>query len=247
MSVQPLTFCLLVPTLNEIDGLRAVMPKVDRTLFKEIIIVDGGSTDGTVEYCRDQGYTVLQQPKKCLFDAEEHGVRNMTADAMILFTPDGNSLPEVLPALCLKLCEGYDIVVASRYIGGATSADDDFMTALGNRMFTAIVNLLFCANWTDSLVGLRAYTRESLKRMGLLEMSQESWLRRNYLMINSWELAASIRAARLKLNVLEIPGDEPKRIGGVRKLSIIRNGLGALAQIIYDFIFYHPRQLKQTR
>jgi glycosyltransferase involved in cell wall biosynthesis len=237
-----MTFALVMPTLNEIEGLRYVLPKIDRSLFKEIIVVDGHSTDGTPEFCREQGLTVVFQPKTGIPDAEEAGFKVVTADALILFTPDGNSLAEVLPAVCDKLSEGYDIVVASRYAGGARSDDDDFLTALGNRMFTATVNFLFRARFTDVLVGFRAYTADSIRRMRLPEMTEESWFRRKFPLVNSWELAASIRAARLKLKVAEFPADEPKRIGGVRKLSIIRNGFGGLSQIIYDFFLFWPTE-----
>jgi len=235
-----MTFALVMPTLNEIEGLRYVLPKIDRSLFKEIIVVDGHSTDGTPEFCREQGLTVVFQPKTGIPDAEEAGFKHVTADAMILFTPDGNSLAEVLPPICDKLSEGYDIVVASRYCGGAQSEDDDFLTALGNRLFTATVNLLFRARFTDVLVGFRAYTCDAVRRMQLPDMTGECWFRREFRLVNSWELAASIRAARLKLKVAEIPADEPKRIGGVRKLSIIRNGCGGVSQIVYDFFLFRP-------
>lgn len=242
MIEKDLTFCLLLPTLNEVEGLRVVLPQIDRSLFKEIIVVDGGSTDGTMEFCREAGLIVLRQPGRGIPDAEEHGYRHMTADAMILFTPDGNSLAQLLPEMCQILRQGHDIVVASRYLGGATSDDDDMLTAFGNKMFTVLVNILFRAQFTDVLVGLRAYTRQAIERMGLPTMSQESSFRQRYYLVNSWELGASIRAARLKLNIKEIPGPEPKRIGGVRKLSVVRNGLGALTQVFYDFLFFRGRK-----
>ena len=53
--------------------------------------------------------------------------------------------------------------------------------------------------------------------------------------INSWDLGSSIRAAKLKLTVAEIPGDEPKRIAGQAKLSILKNGTGGLLQLINEF------------
>jgi glycosyltransferase involved in cell wall biosynthesis len=234
-----MTFALVLPTLNEVTGLREVVPQLDRSLFDEILVVDGGSTDGTIEYCKEQGLTVLIQPGRGLPDAEEHAFRHLTTDAMILFTPDGNSLAELLPEMCARLRAGCDIVVASRYCGGARSDDDDAFTAVGNRVLTAIVNVLFRARFTDVMVGLRGYRRDAIERMNLPRMSEESALRRRWFYLNSWELGASIRAARLKLDVVEIPGTEPARIGGVRKLSIVRNGLGALGQIVSDFLFFH--------
>ena len=47
---------LLALTLNEIDGVKAIMPQVDRSWCDQIIVVDGGSTDGTIEWCRENGY-----------------------------------------------------------------------------------------------------------------------------------------------------------------------------------------------
>lgn len=245
MADRKLTFTLLLPTLNEIDGMKAILPKIDRSLFKEIMVVDGGSTDGTMEYAREQGLTVLRQPKKWLSDAEGHGVRNMSSDAFVLFTPDGNSVPEDLPALCNKINEGYDFVIGSRYFGGAKSEDDDFFTGIGNWMFTKMVNILFWSNYTDILVGMRAYRIDAVYRMGLVGLEEETWLRRKYTYINGWESEACMRAARCKLKFIDIPSNEPKRIGGVRKLSIIRNGLGTLVQVIYTFLFYWPKPKAQ--
>lgn len=240
MPPHPLTFCLLIPTLNEVEGLRVILPRIDRSLFAQVLVVDGGSTDGTIEYCREQGLTVLIQPKKGLPDAEDFAFRHMTTDAMILFTPDGNSLPELLPALIAKLGEGYDMVIASRYLGKARSEDDDAFTGFGNWMFTKIINLLFGGRYTDTLVGLRAYTLAAIRRMQLPGMAEATPFRARFPLLNSWETGASIRAARMKLKVTEIPGDEPARIGGVRKLSIIRNGFGTLGQILYDFLWFRP-------
>jgi len=55
------TFALLVFTLNEIDGMKQIMPRIQREWVDEIFIVDGGSTDGTVEFARENGYAVYVQ------------------------------------------------------------------------------------------------------------------------------------------------------------------------------------------
>jgi hypothetical protein len=86
------------------------------------------------------------------------------------------------------------------------------------------------------LVGLRAYRREAIERMCLYGQEKECPLKKKFFQMASWETGASIRAAKLKLKVGEIPGDEPKRIGGVRKLSIIKNGFGVVCQIGHELL-----------
>src|SRR5262245_1623289 len=55
---------LLVPTLNEIDGMRAIMPQIDPAWCDQVLVVDGGSTDGTQEYARARGYDVIVQRQR---------------------------------------------------------------------------------------------------------------------------------------------------------------------------------------
>ena len=43
-----MSIAMIVPTLNEIDGMKKIMPQINRSWVDEIIIVDGGSTDGTI-------------------------------------------------------------------------------------------------------------------------------------------------------------------------------------------------------
>ncbi len=230
-----------MPVLNEVVALREILPQIDQSQFDEILIIDGGSTDGTVQYCEEQGIKVLHQTKKGIPDAEDVAYRHTTGDIVILFTPDGNSLPELLPDLCAKMREGYDMVIVSRYKDSAESHDDGLLTGFGNKLFTKIVNILFRANYTDVLVGFRGYQRSAIEKMRLQNFTHENWLRKNFFYMNSWELGAAIRAAKLKLKVTEIPGSEPARIGGVSKLSIVKNGTGSVLQILHD-LFYFKEQ-----
>ena len=236
MAIENEQVSLIVPTMNEIDGLKWFMPRLKKEWYDEMIIADGGSTDGTVEYCRENGYPLLIQTGKGLPNAYDEAYRRVTKGIVVTITPDGNSLPELIPDLVSKIREGYDMVIASRYLGKAKSYDDDLFTGFGNSMFTGMINVLFHADYTDTLVGLRAYRREAMEKMFLPDQHLQGWLKKRFCLMNSWETGSSIRAAKLGLKVTSIPGDEPKRIGGVRKLSIIRNGLGVVLQILHELI-----------
>jgi len=218
---------LLIPTLNEIDGMRAVMPRIKREWVDEIVVVDGGSTDGTVAYARDNGYLVVEQKLKGLVNAYREAMPYVHGDIVVTFTPDGNSVPEKIPPLVEKMKEGYDMVIVSRYLDGAKSYDDDAVTALGNWMFTRMINVLFGAHYTDTLVGFRAWKKDLLT---LADKDPE---------LPSFEPFSAIKCAQLKLRASEIPGDEPKRIGGERKMQPLRNGWQVLMIIVRAFLGRH--------
>ena len=215
---------LLVLTLNEIDGMKAIMPQIDPTWCDQIMIVDGGSTDGTVEWAREQGYQVHEQRQKGIRFAYFESFPKVTGDIIISFSPDGNCPVRAIPRLIKKMQEGHDLVIASRYLDDAVSDDDDIITAFGNWLFTKTVNLLHGGNYTDVMVILRAYTRELITELDLDR--EESYLLPEKLFgtIISWEPLMSVRAAKRKKRITEIAEDEPARIGGDRKLQIIRWG-----------------------
>ena len=122
--------------------------------------------------------------------------------------------------------EGYDLVIGSRYRDGAKSDDDDWLTALGNWMFTRIVNVLFGTRYTDVLVGFRAYRRSAA--------------------------AAQLRRARLELAVPEAPRAFARaglRVTEIRPTSphasaapqddAVLTGL-QISRLIRDFFTFRP-------
>lgn len=222
---------VLVPTLNEIDGVKAVLPKIDRKWVDEIIVVDGGSTDGTVEYCEKNGYFVHKQKQKGYGRAIIEGVNLAKGDIVIDFMADGNSLPETIPLLIEKISEGYDMVVASRYKGPAISDDDDSVTRFGNWMFTTITNVLFGSSYTDVLNGYRAYRKASFLALNMDVRGL------------SWALQQSARFYTHGFKVTEVPTDEPKRIGGERKMHVLFTGLDISFLILKEYALHLKRRL----
>jgi glycosyltransferase involved in cell wall biosynthesis len=229
---------LLVMTLNEIDGMKAIMPQIERSWVDQIIVVDGGSTDGTIEWSKENGYEVYVQKVRGFRHAYTEVWPQITGDVVITFSPDGNSVPELIPELLAKMREGYDMVIVSRYLGDAKSADDDLITAFGNWLFTKTVNILHGASYSDVMVIYRAYYKHMAGDLGLLENTPYELPEALFSTKISWEPLLSVRAAKAKLRLAEIPGDEPERIGGERKLQILRWGAAYYFQFIRELWFW---------
>lgn len=232
---------LLVMTLNEIDGMKTIMPQVQRDWVDQIIIVDGGSTDGTIEWARDNGYEVYVQQQPGFRHAYTEVMPQVIGDVLITFSPDGNSIPEVIPELISKMHEGYDMVIASRYLGSARSEDDGMVTGFGNWLFTKTVNLLHGGHYTDVMVIYRAYKKRIVFDLDLDKDNGYSLVERLFFTRISWEPLLSVRAAKARLRVAEIPADEPPRIGGKRKLQILQWGAAYYFQFFRELFCWRPK------
>ncbi|MBF0483930.1 MAG: glycosyltransferase [Candidatus Omnitrophica bacterium] len=225
---------LLIPTLNEIDGMKTIMPKVKREWVDQILIVDGKSTDGTIEYAKAQGYDVVIQQQKGIRHAYMEALPSVKGDVILTFSPDGNSIPELIPDCINKMKEGYDMVIVSRYAKGAKSYDDDAITAFGNKVFTTSISLLHGFPYTDAMVIYRAYKTSLIKELDLDKDESYELPEKLFNTKISWEPLLSIRAAKRKLKIAEIPGDEPVREGGERKLQVLRWGAAYMFQVISE-------------
>ena len=231
---------LFVPVLNEREGLAAVMPTVPAGLFDQTLIVDGRSTDGSAEWCRAQGYDVYVQEKRGIRHAYIEAWPLIRHELVVTFSPDGNCKVEDLPPLVAKLREGYDMVIASRYLGAAKSEDDSWLTGFGNWMFTTLINLCHRGRFTDAMTIYRGY-RASLFRELDLHLEDSYATERLFHTVMGIEPLLSMRAAKRRLRIGEIPSDEPNRIYGKRKLQIFRWGGAYLTQVFRELYHWKPR------
>ncbi len=225
---------LLIPTLNEETGMRSVMPRVDTSLFEQILVVDGNSKDNTVAVARKMGYDVVLQKSPGIRGAYMDALPFVRGEAVLTFSPDGNSIPELLKPCIAKFEEGYDMVIVSRYAQGARSYDDDAVTAFGNWLFTASINLFHGGKYTDAMVIYRIYRKSLIEQLALDQDASYAFEEKLFRTNVSWEPLLSIRAARHKLKVAEIPGDEPARDGGERKLQVLKWGAAYYWQILRE-------------
>jgi glycosyltransferase involved in cell wall biosynthesis len=230
---------LVVLTLNEYESMKEIMPQIDRSCVDQILVVDGGSTDGTIEYCQEHGYEYYIQKKKGIRHAYTEALEHIRGDAILSFSPDGNCRIEDMVPLIEKFKQGdYDLVIASRYFNGAKSEDDDLVTGFGNWLFTGTVNLLFGARYTDAMTIYRLYKKQIVHDLELDQDGPYRTFEKLYRTTLSWEPMMSARAAKRKLKIGETLGYEPARIAGERKLQVIRWGLGYYSQFLRDWLFW---------
>src|SRR3977135_3913255 len=133
---------LVLPALNEAENLDRVLPELKKALVAlgptyEIIVVDGGSSDGTHEIVRKHGARLVSQKLPGFGGAYRAGFEQARGEYVITLDADGSHDPKFLKDLWAARAEG-DVVIASRYVlGGAAEMP------VMRRVMSRILNLTF--------------------------------------------------------------------------------------------------------
>jgi len=222
-----ISLCLLV--WNELKGCKIDVPNLPREEFDEIYAVDGGSTDGTVEYLQTQGITVYRQPKKGLNAAYIHAVEMSSCDAVVVFFPKGTISVSTLKNFRACLESGIDLVVASRNIGGARNKEDKSLIKprKWGVLCLALVAALF---WRregymvrDVLHGYKGFTVSGFRKIAPVDYGL------------SIDIEMVVRSYRLGLKRAEFPVTEIARPFGATKFKIFPTGMKLLKYLWCEF------------
>ncbi len=247
---QPKTkdYCVLIPIINEGDRIKKELQRAKRyqvSDFADIIICDGGSSDGCTEetVLRDLNVNTLlvkkgpgkqgAQLRMGFWWALERGYKGF-------ITIDGNNKDSIedVPAFIEKLQEGYDFVQGSRFVKGGHGVRTPLIRLLSVRLLHAPVISLTAKQWfTDTTNAYRAYSREYLIH------PQVQPLRDIFM---TYELLAylSVRASQLGMKACEIPVDRvyPKSGKTPTKISFFK-GNSDLLKILFKNLAgaYNPK------
>ena len=220
---------VVITTLNEIDGVKELLPKIKKEWAEEWLVVDGNSNDGTVSEVKKLGFNIALQKKKGHGDAVSRGVSDTKSDFILYWGPDGNHELQEIPTLIGKIKEGFDQVIISRFGKTSVNLDAGHMDTFGNKMFTFLINMFFGGHLTDALNLSRIITRKSMLQLKFDAEGLDSTTQ------------MSIRALKQKHKIIAITGNEGKRIGGKRKMEPIPVGWDLTKLIILEFIFWNNR------
>lgn len=196
---------LVILNYNELEGIKALYDKLPLNEINEVFAIDPGSTDGSLEFLKSKGIKVIIQDIKGRGEAFRIGIKEAKNENVVFFSSDGNENPNDILKMIDFLEQGYDMVIASRFMKDAKADDSDIpfpIRGIGNNFFTTIANLIWGGHLTDSINGFRA-----IKRNKFQQISPDA---HGF----GIEYQMSIRALKSKLNIKEFPTFEGDRIGG---------------------------------
>jgi len=199
---------VIIPTLNEADAIAHVVRAIPAALVDRVIVVDGGSTDGTVAIARAAGADVVLQPRRGYGNACAAGVAAAPdADVLVFLDGDGSFDPAQIDALIAPiLADQVELVLGSRELGGIDRASMPPQQRFGNRLVAWLLHRLYGLDLTD--VGpFRAIRRSTLE---LLEMREPTY---------GWPTEMVVKAARRHVRMQEVPTAYHARMGGASKVS----------------------------
>ncbi len=152
---------VVIPAYNEAESIVTVVDNlVNNYPQYDYVIVNDGSSDNTLNICREHGYNVIDQPINLgLSGTFQTGARyalRQGYEAILQFDADGQHRPEYIADMLKKFEEGYDIVIGSRFV---TEKKPATLRMAGSNLISFIIKLLTGVKINDPTSGMRLYSR----------------------------------------------------------------------------------------
>jgi glycosyltransferase involved in cell wall biosynthesis len=233
-GLRKVTVSVVVPALNEAENIPHVLPRIPRWVH-EIVLVDGNSTDGTIEVARQccPRVRIVQQEGKGKGAALRSGFAAATGDIIVMLDADGSTDPAEIARYVGALLSGTDFAKGSRFLQGGGTADMPFYRKLGNWGFVILTRLFFGGKYSDLCYGYNAFWADVLP---YLELDGNGF---------EIETMMNIRALRAGLVIAEVPSFEDKRIYGEGRLQTFPDGWRVLKTIFRERFSRKQGQVKQ--
>ena len=234
VDVQPseaakrLKISLLIPAKNEAGGLAGLLEQA-RPFVDEIVVVDGHSTDQTVDICRAQGVPVILDDGRGKGAAIREGLRHVSGDVVVLIDADGSHDLSDIPRLVAPVARGEaEMVIGSRIRGGSDELHGDFthfLRNVGGGLITMAINYRWHVRLTDVLNGFRAIRTSSAHHLRLRAHDFDI------------EQHMVVECLKKRFTILEIPSHESIRQWGHSKLPTFRKATLFFWRLFLDLVF----------
>ena len=214
---------LIIPTKKEVESLPTFLREIENYNCKKLIVLEKEDIETKKILEEFNNINILEQKNNGYGNALIEGINNVQTDFCCIINADGSMDPKYLEEM-RKLCENKDLIFASRYQKpGGGSDDDNFVTIIGNAIFTFLGNFLFKLKISDILYTYILGRTSSFKKLDL----------KNYDFRICVEIP--IKAKILNMEYSCIPSHERERIGGKKKVNAIKDGLLILGEIVKYF------------
>jgi len=216
---------IIIPAFNEEKGLEITLGRlmpVARERGYEVIVIDDGSTDGTVGVASRHGAKLVSHPLNKGYGASlKTGIRNATHDLILMMDSDGQHDQSMIDRV-LEHAERYDMVVGARtkMVG---------IRAPGKKLLAITANFLSGVKIPDLNSGLRAFRRSAIK----------SFL---HFCPNGFSFTTTITLAYLRegFSVKFVPIEVEKRVGRASTVAFLKDGYKAFLLIIRVIVLFNP-------
>lgn len=198
---------LVIPALNEEESLGQVLGRVNTNLLCEIIVVDGGSQDRTVEIAKASGARVILESQPGYGRACAVGTASAQGEIVVFMDADGADDPAQIPDLIAPITrDNVDLVLGSRLAGNISPGAMPWHQKFGNWLSAGLIRLLYGLPISD-LSPFRAVRRVKLLDLDMQEMTY------------GWPTEMIAKAAKSGWRIAEIPVNYHPRLGGRSKIS----------------------------
>jgi len=200
----------VIPTLNEAGAIGPTIAALPRAVVDMVVVVDGGSTDGTAAEARAAGAEVLVERRPgygraCATGAARAGA--LAAEIVLFLDGDGADPAEEAGRLVGPLLAGEaDFVLASRTRDARVAGAMGLHQVLAGQLIGWLVGVISGVRYTD-MAAFRAIGRARLEALGMQEMTY------------GWNLEMQIRAAAAGLRIREVPLPYRRRLAGRSKVA----------------------------
>jgi glycosyltransferase involved in cell wall biosynthesis len=221
---------IILPAKNEAASLRSLLLKIRELMpDAELIVVNDGSTDDTVEICRQYGTMLVTHPYSMGNGAAvKSGARAACGEILVFMDADGQHQPQDIPLLLDKLNQGYDMAVGAR----SRRSQAGMHRAVANGFYNRLASWMVGQKVDDLTSGFRAVRADKFRKF-------------LYMLPNGFSYPTTITMCffRAGYAVGYVPIDALKRIGSSSHMRIVRDGVRFLLIIFKIGSLYSPLKL----